>query len=220
MGILVLLSDFTEEDNLNLKRKMREIFLNKKYTLSYIPSSTDKELKYFERTKNKLSEYGNFRFNYFDIDDFCSMERIDNIFKSDVIYLSGGNTYYFLNNLKKRYFITRLRRYVENGGYIIGLSAGAIMMAKDIAVAKFGDEDIIGLSDLSSLALVDFDFMPHWNEDNHYLDQLKDYSKNTGRTVYTCNDGDGIIVMNNELHFYGDIKIINQGEIRKVEVAN
>ena len=220
MGVLVLLSDFTERDNLNLKRKMREIFLNKKYTLSYIPSRTDKKLKYFEKTKNKLSEYGNFQFNYFDIDDFCSIEKIDKIFKSEVIYLSGGNAYYFLNNLKKRYFITRLRRYVENGGYIIGLSAGAIMMAKDIAAAQFGDEDIVGLSDLSSLALVDFDFMPHWNENTPYFDDLKEYSKNTGKTVYTCNDGDGIIVMNNKLHFYGDIKMIKQGELRQVEIMN
>jgi dipeptidase E len=217
MGALVLLSDFTEKDNVNLKRKMREIFLDKKYTLSYIPSMTDRELKYFEKTKSKLSEYGNFEFNYFDIDDFCSIDKIDKIFKSEVIYLSGGNTYYFLNNLKKRYFITRLRKYVENGGYIIGLSAGAIMMAKDIAAAQFGDEDIVGLSNLSSLALVDFDFMPHWNEESHYLDELKEYSKNTGNTVYTCNDGDGIIVMNNKIHFYGDIRMIKEGEIRKVE---
>ena len=218
MGVLVLLSDFTERDNLNLKRKMREIFLNKKYTLSYIPSRSDKKLKYFEKTKNKLSEYGNFGFNYFDIDDFCSIEKIDKIFKSEVIYLSGGNAYYFLNNLKKRYFITRLRRYVENGGYIIGLSAGAIMMAKDIAAAQFRDEDIVGLSDLSSLALVDFDFMPHWNKDSHYLDEIREYSKNTGKTVYTCNDGDGIIVMNNKVHFYGDIRMIQQGELRQVEI--
>lgn len=215
MGALVLLSDFTEKDNVNLKKKMKEIFLDKKYTLSYIPSMADRNLKCFEKTKNKLSEYGNFEFNYFDIDYFCNIEKTDKIFKSEVIYLSSGNTYYFLNSLKKRYFITRLRRYVENGGYVIGLSAGAIMMAKDISAAQFGDEDIVGLSDLSSLDLVDFDFMPHWNNHSHYLNDLKEYSNNTGNTVYTCNDGDGIIVMNNKLHFYGDIKMIKEGEIRK-----
>lgn len=217
MGALVLLSDFTEKDNVNLKRKMREIFLYKKYILSYIPSMSEKKLEYFEKTRKKLSEYGNFEFNYFDIDDFCNIDKIEKIFKSDVIYLSGGNTYYFLNNLKKRYLITRLRKYVKNGGYIIGLSAGAIMMAKDISAAQFGDEDIVGLSDLSSLALVDFDFMPHWNQDSHHLEDLKKYSKSTGNTVYTCNDGDGIIVINNKLHFYGDIKMIKEGEISQVE---
>ncbi|MBU3091823.1 peptidase E [Clostridium sp. CM028] len=215
MGALVLLSDFTEKDNVFLKKKMKELFLDKKYTLSYIPSMTDRNLKCFEKTKNKLSEYGNFEFNYFDIDYFCNIEKIDKIFKSEVIYLSSGNTYYFLNSLKKRYFITRLRRYVENGGYVIGLSAGAIMMAKDISAAQFGDEDIVGLSDLSSLDLVDFDFMPHWNHHSHYLEDLKEYSNNTGNTVYTCNDGDGIIVIDNKLHFYGDIKMIKEGEIRK-----
>ena len=52
------------------------------------------------------------------------------------------------------------------------------------------------------------------------LDDLKEYSKNTGNTFYTCNDGDGIIVMNNKLHFYGDIKMIKEGEIREVEIVN
>jgi dipeptidase E len=213
MGALILLSDFTENDNVNLKRKMRELFLDKKYTISYIPSMSDRKLKYFKKAKMKLSKYGNFQFDYFDIDDFCNVDKVEKIFKSEIIYLSGGNTYYFLNNLKKRYLITRLRKYVENGGHIIGLSAGAILMSKDISSAKFGDEDIVGLSNLSSLALVDFDFMPHWNEDSHYLDDLKEYSKNTGNTVYACNDGDGIIVMNNKVHFYGNIKMIKQGKI-------
>ena len=220
MGALILLSDFTENDNVNLKRKMIEIFSDKKYTISYIPSMTDKDLKYFKKTKDKLNNYGNFKVDYFDIDDFCNMDKIEKIFMSDIIYLSGGNTYYFLNNLKKRYFITRLRKYVENGGYIIGVSAGAILMSKDISAAQFGDKDIVGLSDLSSLALVDFYFMPHWNEDSHYLADLKEYSKNTGNTVYAINDGDGIIVMDNSVHFYGDIKMIKQGEIMEVDAKN
>lgn len=216
MGALILLSNFTEKDNVNLKIKVREIFLEKTHTLSYIPSMSDKKLKYFKRAEDKLSEYGNFQLKYFDIDDFCNIDKIEEIFKSEIIYLSGGNTYYFLNNLKKRYFITRLRRFASNGGHIIGLSAGAIMMSKDISTAQFGDEDIVGLSDLSSLDLVDFDFMPHWNNDSHYLKELKEYSKTTGNTIYTCNDGDGIIVLNNKLHFYGDIKIVKEGEISKV----
>ncbi len=218
MGALILLSDFTGNDNMNLKRKIQEMFLDKKYTISYIPSMSDKKLKYFQKAKIELSKYGNFQFKYFDIDDFCNVAKIEKIFKSDIIYLSGGNTYYFLNNLKKRYLITRLRKYVKNGGHIIGLSAGAILMSKDISSAKFGDEDIVGLSDLSSLALVEFDFMPHWNQGSNYLDDLKGYSKNTGNTVYTCNDGDGIIVMDNKVHFYGDVKMIKQGEIMEAEI--
>jgi len=216
MGALILLSGFTDKDNVNLKTKIRELFLEKKYTLSYIPSMTDTKLKDFEESKTKLSGYGNFDVNYFDIDDFCNIDKIDKIFRSDVIYLSGGNTYYFLNNLKKRYFITKLRKYVENGGYIIGLCAGAIMMAKDISAAQFVSKDIVGLSNLSSLDLVDFDFMPHWNKQCNYLEELKEYSNNTGKTVYTCNDGDGIIVIDKKIYFYGNINMIKEGQIGQV----
>ncbi len=56
MGALILLSEFTEKDNINLKMKIKEIFLDKKYTLSYIPSmtETDKKLKHFENTKDRV----------------------------------------------------------------------------------------------------------------------------------------------------------------------
>ena len=51
MGALVLLSGFTEKDNVNLKKKMQELFLDRKYTLSYIPSMTDKKLKFLKKQK-------------------------------------------------------------------------------------------------------------------------------------------------------------------------
>ena len=63
--------DSTEDDNVSLKRKIRELFIDKKYTISYIPSMTDRKLKkYHEKTKKRVSEFGSFQFDYFDIDDF------------------------------------------------------------------------------------------------------------------------------------------------------
>ncbi|MCB2297413.1 Type 1 glutamine amidotransferase-like domain-containing protein [Clostridium tagluense] len=216
MGTLVLFSDFTENDNIDFKNSVRKLFLDKKYILTYIASMTDIELKYYKMNKESLSEYGDFEFHYLDIDEFYNPDNIEELFKSDVIYLSGGNTYYFLNNLKKRNLIDRLRVYVQNGGCIFGLSAGAIMMSKDIGVSQFGDENIAGLTDLSSLDLVEFDFMPHWNQDSSYLNDLKEYTKNTERTCYVCNDGDGIIVKDNEIKFYGNIKIIESGRFNDI----
>lgn len=219
MGTLVLFSDFTENDNIDFKNSVRKLFSNKKYILTYVRSRTDTELKYYKMNKESLCEYGNFEFHYLDIDEFYNPDNIEELFKSDVIYLSGGNTYYFLNNLKRRNLINRLRMYVENGGCIFGLSAGAIMMSRDIAVSQFGDENIVELTDLSSLDLVDFDFMPHWNQDSSYLNDLKEYTKNTRRTCYICNDGDGIIVKDNETKFYGNIKIIENGTVNDISAS-
>ena len=55
MGALVLLSGFTQKDNVNLIKRMKEIFLDRKYTLSYIPSITDKKIRRFQKGKNTIA---------------------------------------------------------------------------------------------------------------------------------------------------------------------
>jgi dipeptidase E len=100
-----------------------------------------------------------------------------------------------------------LKSYVENGGVLIGVSAGSIIATQSIDTAQFIDEDIIGLEDRNSLSFVDFDFMPHWNEEQSekYLGLLKDYSKLKNRAIYACKDGDGIVIDGEDIKFIGNI---------------
>ena len=51
---------------------------------------------------------------------------------SDVIYLAGGNTFYFLRNLRKSGLIPQLKKFVEQGGVLVGLSASAIIFTPNI----------------------------------------------------------------------------------------
>ena len=83
---------------------------------------------------------------------------------SDVIYLSGGNTYYFLHHLRRSGPIPVLREFVARGGVLAGLSAGAILMTPHIGLAGYPsfdrDENDVGLRNEASLALVDFALPP------------------------------------------------------------
>ena len=84
---------------------------------------------------------------------------------------------------------------MEQGGILIGISAGS------------SDENLVGIEDKSSLGLVDFEFMPHWSEDDSikYLELLKDYSKSQNTIVYACADSDGIVIDGDEIKFIGNI---------------
>lgn len=206
--MLVLLSDFTDKDNEYLVDRVMSTFSKGKYNLAYIPSSTDPNKKYFDHAKSKLSTYGNFTYHYCDIDVNLDSIDLDMIFSSDVIYLSGGNTFHFLSNLKRHNLMDRLRSYVSNGGNIIGLSAGAIILSATIEIAKYGDENLCGLEDYGALGLVQFDFMPHWNIDSHQLEDLELYSKTRQKMIYTCQDGDGIVI-EDEIELYGSITKID-----------
>lgn len=212
--MILLLSDFTYNDNENLLAEIRSRFTNRKYSLAYIPSSTDYSLKYFNNVKHHLSKYGNFDMQMFDIDMIARQTEMKEIFKKDVIYFSGGNPFYFLFKIKKHGLIQHVRDYYLNGGNLIGLSAGGILMAETIEISYFGCENAIKLKDLSGFAFIDFEIMPHWKSNEKFLKELLDYTVRTKRKVVTINDGEGILIDNEQCKLFGKFLMIDNGSIR------
>ncbi|MGI8386232.1 Type 1 glutamine amidotransferase-like domain-containing protein [Robertmurraya sp. P23] len=204
MQRLVLLSDI---DQLHpfLVFRLRELIGGKSFTLGYIPSQTDRERIYYNKSKPFFSSIGINNFVYFDVDEEYDERRMDELLRCDGVYLSGGNTFSFLERLKTRGMIENIQRMVEAGKPLIGVSAGAIMMSDTINMAGFVDNNAIGLEDLCGLQLVPFEFMPHWGKHQSQLAQLRDYSSRTGKKIYACFDGSGIIVTEGKVEGYGDI---------------
>ena len=56
--------------------------------------------------------------------------------RCDLIYVSGGNTFYLLQELEKSGAKTIIREQVDEGKPYIGESAGSIIMAPNISYAK------------------------------------------------------------------------------------
>ena len=71
------------------------------------------------------------------------------------IFVSGGNTYHLLNQLRSAGFVQALREYALDGGVLYGGSAGAIVIGRDIDTCAHMDENIAGIDDTTGLDLVD-----------------------------------------------------------------
>ncbi|WP_156940542.1 Type 1 glutamine amidotransferase-like domain-containing protein [Paenibacillus forsythiae] len=143
--------------------------------------------------------------DYFDLDLEYDGDTFSHIFNYDAIHLSGGNTFYFLNLLKKRKIIESIRSYVNSGGILIGVSAGSILMTKTIGLAGYGedtDQNHVCLDDLNALGLVDFEFMPHWDGSEETIKSLRTYARERNTIVYACKDGDGIVINNSKVELY------------------
>lgn len=203
----MLYSDQIIKENRKIDYELLRLLNKKNPSIGYIPSCSDLTRKYFNPKVQYYNELGISNIQYFDLDKEYDETKINDIFQSDAIHLSGGNTFYFLYLIKKRNLVKSLQLYVEQGGILIGISAGSIILSKTIDMAQFGDEDIVGIDDRSSLGIVDFQFMPHWSDDESikYLDVLKDYSKVKKTTIYACNDGDGIVIDGNDIKFIGNV---------------
>ncbi|MBT2691633.1 Type 1 glutamine amidotransferase-like domain-containing protein [Bacillus sp. ISL-55] len=212
MSKLVLLSDLR---NMNpaLKNRIKELTGSKPFKLAYIPSRTDKERWYFEKAKPELTSWGVTEFFYFDVDDEFEESKLKEFRGCDGIFLSGGNTYHFLKNLKEWTVVKYIKEMVNEGKPLIGVSAGSIMMSKSIKIAEFHDENEVQLKELNSLGLVDFEFMPHWNREYNQLDELLKYSLLQEESIFTCRDGDGIVIEGDTIESYGEIKEIRKGKL-------
>jgi len=210
-------------DQVSGKTQIDEAFLKffegRKPKIAYIPSQSDSTRMYFNQKVEWYHQFGIDGLFYFDIDQEYKEGDIPELLSCDAIHLSGGNTYNFLNSLKKRGLISKLQNFVEQGGVLIGVSAGSIVMSRTIAVTTIdenigGDQNTIELKDFSGLGLNDFEFFPHFNKDNpEIVKRIKEYSIKSKSTIYTWKDGDGIIIDGNNMRFFGQVLQIKNGEI-------
>jgi dipeptidase E len=196
-----------------LEERLRGLFVGRRFKLAYIPSRSDRERKFFAVTKEYLSKLGIQEFLYFDIDEEYKDSLIEDFQKCDGIYLSGGNTFYFLKNLQERNLLNVIKGMVNNGKLLMGVSAGSILMSKTIKIAEYIDENIVNLESLVALNLVENEFMPHWETNQGVLKELLKYSNEVENSIYTCYDGDGIVIQGDHVEFFGHFNEINRGKI-------
>ncbi|MGA9226977.1 MAG: Type 1 glutamine amidotransferase-like domain-containing protein, partial [Mesobacillus sp.] len=209
---LIMLSDLNKSNDA-LTNRIKEQIGNDSFKLGYIPSQTDKERKYFEEAKDFFLSIGVKDFLYFDIDLEFDLSKVVPLTTCDGIYLSGGNTFYFLKKLKERKLNFLLKALAESGKLLIGVSAGAILMSKSIKIAELIDDNEVQLNAMDSLNLVDFEFMPHWETQVSKSQELLVYSLNQERSIYACNDDSGIVIAGGRVDYFGEIYEFQKGEI-------
>ena len=91
----------------------------------------------------------------------CEDEILSAISQCDIIYVSGGNTFYLLNELRKSCAAQAIKNAVKAGKIYIGESAG-VVAAPDTRYATLMDENSQNMSDFTGLNLVDVYVVPHF----------------------------------------------------------
>ncbi|GGE56166.1 Type 1 glutamine amidotransferase-like domain-containing protein [Priestia taiwanensis] len=181
-----------------------------KVRVGYIPSTEDKEREYFKKKVQYYERYGIQDIFFFDLYSEFNPLKIEELLTCDIIHLSAGDPIICREALKERGMEEVLRRYVQQGGTVVGVSGGAVQFGKSanlysLFIGECNDEEF------DTLHLVDFEFLPHynrWNDD--FKREVFLYAKMTGVTIYAGNDGDGLIVdEDGTVHMIGDIVVIN-----------
>ena len=146
-------------------------FLNEKTEskkILFIPTATnvDEYKKYIHLTQKVFEDFG-YEVENFDISIFSEEIAKEQISETKIVFISGGNTFYLLQELKKKNLISYLRGKIENGLLYIGESAGSVITAPNIGYADIVDDKALAteLNDYTGLNLVDFYVVPHFEEE-------------------------------------------------------
>lgn len=213
---LVLYSGGDEKANYELDLEFIKLLNNKNPVVTFFPSSSYLSEVEFRQFVKHYSEFGIKRFIHFPVDVNFDHVLLEEVLKSDAIHLGGGNTFYFLKHLRKAKLLGALKKFVQKGGVLTGLSAGAIMMTRDIFMASYPefdrDENNVHIKDFRSIGLLDFQFFPHYRNSPRYERAFIKLSKSDPRMIVACPDGSGIVVEGEKTKFVGKTFIFFQGK--------
>ena len=134
----------------------------------FIPTATnvDEYKKYIHLTQKAFEDFG-YEVENFDVSIFSEEIAKEKLSEAKTVFISGGNTFYLLQELKRKNLTSYLKERIENGLIYIGESAGSVIAAPDIEYASIVDDKTLAteLNDYTGLNLVDFYIVPHFEEE-------------------------------------------------------
>lgn len=189
---------FSEPQEQVLAKIAPELFLKSNMKIAYMPSdgANPSNPKYESFWKSYIENHnsGIVPINN-SVRDSAVQNESEKIINSDALILTGGNTFQFLSHLKRSGLDNTIVEFSKSDKIIVGFSAGAIILSSTIEIAQLPpcDENLIGLTDLSALNLIEFDIYPHYDEIEH-KNIVDEYEKKTGRSIKRLTNEDLLII--------------------------
>ena len=141
-------------------------------------------------------------FTELDLKGKNSQEVQDAFLDQDIVYVTGGNTYYLFEHVQKSGFGDALKKFIEQSGLYIGCSAGAVITCPNIDyIGDMDDPSKGNIADYKGLNLIDFYVMPHIDHPKYgpktvpYIEALKQ----KGETVIGLNDDHALLIKDSYL---------------------
>lgn len=126
------------------------------------PAAEQEDLSWVDQDRQALAKNNFVSFDY-TITGKTIKQIQDDLSDIDVLYVSGGNTNYLLEQSQKSGFTEFVQEYVASGKIYLSTSAGSIITGPTIPPYLWGDEvGAPNLSDYSGYTLVNFTLVPHW----------------------------------------------------------
>ncbi len=146
----------------SMAERVMKVARNKQ--LVFIPTAAEVEkgsLSWLHADKQALVDHG-FEVNDYTITGKTQKQVQERLQEAGVVCVSGGNTYYLLDQVRKSGFDMVIRHLVSLGMPYIGSSAGSVLAGPNIETRLDDPHIAPNLKDYKGLALTDVVILPHW----------------------------------------------------------
>jgi dipeptidase E len=198
MNLLLTSSGFS---SISIRERFcSEIKNNNLKTLAVIPTA---EQDYSDRREEAIES--EVYFNAFGLKKVCIIDvefmNIDDLRKTDIIYLDGGNPYYLLYQLRKSK-ADELFREIKEKTLFVGSSAGSIVLGSTLDFVSHINPRLntMDLIDLTGIGLYNFILFAHYKgliHDEKVSDEmLSSYEKESNLKIIKISDNQAIHIKN------------------------
>jgi dipeptidase E len=124
--------------------------------------------------------------------ELMTQKEIEDIVReAALVYITGGNTFLLNHRLHASSVMPYLKKKVQNGLPVVGVSAGMIVCGPNILTSK--DMNTLGTPHFDGLNLIPFNFFAHYADDGYgqsvHDDWLADYHFFHDNPVLMLSDG-------------------------------
>ncbi|MFH1088578.1 MAG: Type 1 glutamine amidotransferase-like domain-containing protein [Patescibacteria group bacterium] len=144
----------------------------------FIPTAavTEHEKFYANKCKEELLQAGVRSENLiiYNLDRSLSPEEKGIV---DVVYFTGGNTFYLIHRLRESGFDQVVKDLVQQGKVYVGVSASTVTAGPNISIAGPWDPNDVGMTEFAGLNLTHVIIAPHYtNEEREIIDKFEQES--------------------------------------------
>jgi len=165
MKNIFLASSFSDV-YLDFKNSIKESLSGK--TVTFIPTASNPEEVTFYVDNDRVAfEKLGIKVEILHIDKE-SYEVIKNTLnRNDYIFISGGNTFYLLQELKRTQTDKIIKKLINQGKLYIGSSAGAIVLGPELNYIEDLDDrsKAPNLVDTQGIGIINFSVLPHFTNE-------------------------------------------------------
>ena len=190
-----------------------------KIKLAYIPTAGDPEIDRSWQA-DLVKDFGQMGMTVerYDIKGKNAAVLRKDLSAFNVIFVDGGNTFYLLDHARKSSFVDALKDLLQdNSRTYVGVSAGSILVGPSIELAgwrPFNDNNVVGLTDLTGLNLVDVAVFPHYKEE--YAPLIKDFDKDVKYQIIALPDESAVMINDGKIAMIGEYKYFGKKLVEQV----